>query len=72
MSNEPKPRVIDAGIKAQAETATGGNRPPVRGPLVEDSTVVGGVDLTGAPVVRAKTPDGRADESMRPTDPSER
>jgi hypothetical protein len=40
--------------------------------LVEDETVVGGFDAaTGAPVIRAKTPDGRADESTVPTDPRE-
>lgn len=38
------------------------------GPIVEDTTVVGGVDIHGAPVIRPKTPDGRADESVRPTD----
>lgn len=46
---------------------------PKIGLLVEDTTVVGGVDAqTGAPVVRAKTPDGRADESTVPTDARER
>jgi hypothetical protein len=42
------------------------------GLLVEDSTVVGGVDAaTGAPVVRPKTPEGKADESVKPTDDRE-
>ena len=45
---------------------------PVRGPIVEDTSVVGGTDAkTGAPVIRPKTPEGKADESMRPTDPRE-
>jgi hypothetical protein len=39
---------------------------------VEDETVVGGEDENGAPVVRPKTSDGKADESVRPTDPRER
>jgi hypothetical protein len=46
---------------------------PVRGIIVEDESVVGGVDAqTGAPVVRPKTPDHQADESTIPTDPRER
>jgi hypothetical protein len=40
--------------------------------LVEDATVVGGIDsATGAPVIRTKTPEGRADEATIPTDPGE-
>jgi hypothetical protein len=42
------------------------------GPLVEDATVIGGVDKkTGAPVIRPKTPDGKADESTEATDKRE-
>lgn len=42
------------------------------GLLVEDTSVVGGTDAkTGAPVIRPKTPHGRADESVVPTDPRE-
>ncbi len=43
-----------------------------RGPLVEDSTVVGGYDKNGAPVIKPKTPDGKADESVKPTDKREK
>jgi hypothetical protein len=40
-----------------------------KGILVEDATVVGGTDATtGATVVKAKTTDGTADESVVPTD----
>lgn len=46
--------------------------PPKPGVIVEDETVVGGEDENGAPVVRPKTSDGKADESVRPTDPRER
>lgn len=47
--------------------------PPRPAPLVEDETVCGGLDAeTGAPVVRPKTPDGRADEATDPTDPREK
>lgn len=43
------------------------------GPIVEDETCVGGVDpSTGAPVIRPKTPTGKADESVEPTDRRER
>jgi len=46
---------------------------PKVGPLVEDTTKVGGVDKkTGKPVIRTKTPDGKADESVEPTDPNEK
>lgn len=46
--------------------------PPRPSLLVEDETVCGGLDAeTGAPVIKPKTPDGRADESMKPTDPRE-
>ncbi len=44
----------------------------VPGPLVEDTSVVGGTDKdTGAPVIRPKTPDGKADGMTEATDPSE-
>ena len=40
--------------------------------LVVDETVVGGTDKeTGAPVVRPKTSDGKADNLTEATDPSE-
>ncbi len=46
---------------------------PKPGFIVEDETVVGGTDAaTGAPVIRPKTPRGRADEATIPTDPNER
>lgn len=46
---------------------------PRPAPLVEDETLTGGLDAeTGAPVIKPKTPDGRADESMIPTDPREK
>ena len=39
------------------------------GLLVEDTTVVGGTDVeTGAPVVRSRTVDGKADVVTAPTD----
>jgi hypothetical protein len=47
------------------------NRVP--GPIVEDTQSVGGIDkATGAPVIRPKTPDGKADGVTEATDPSER
>ena len=46
---------------------------PQPGPLVEDTQTVGGTDKeTGAPVIRPKTPDGKADSLTEATDPSER
>jgi len=46
---------------------------PKPAPLVEDTQTVGGTDkATGAPVVKPKTPGGKADESVQATDPSER
>lgn len=46
---------------------------PVRGLIVEDTTVVGGIDKkTGQPVIRPKTPEGTADKVTEATDPSER
>lgn len=48
-------------------------KPKPVGPLVEDTSVVGGFDeQTGAPVIRPKTPDGKADESVQPTDRREK
>lgn len=42
------------------------------GPLVEDTSVVGGTDKkTGAPVIKPKLPNGKCDESMTPTDKRE-
>jgi len=47
--------------------------PPARGPIVEDLDSVGGHDAaTNAPVIRPKTTDGHADESVKATDPRER
>jgi hypothetical protein len=43
-----------------------------KGILVEDETVVGGTDAeTGAPVIKPKTTEGQADESVTPTDTTE-
>lgn len=43
------------------------------GPLVEDEGMVGGTDTeTGAPVIRPKTADGKADRLTEATDPQER
>lgn len=43
------------------------------GPIVEDTQSVGGTDkTTGAPVIRPKTPDGKADSMTEATDPNER
>lgn len=64
------PRIISGGISAQANTARAGNKP---GPLVEDASVVGGLDRqTGAPVIRPKGPDGKGDNLTETTDPRER
>jgi len=44
----------------------------VPGPLVEDTSVVGGTDKeTGAPVIRPKTGDGKADKLTEATDARE-
>ena len=46
--------------------------PPQPGLLVEDASVIGGTDKeTGAPVIKPKTPSGKADESVEPTDKRE-
>lgn len=64
------PRIISGGVNAAAGAAKSGNKP---GPLVEDTSVTGGVDrATGAPVVRAKGPDGKGDRLTETTDPRER
>jgi hypothetical protein len=43
-----------------------------KGVLVEDETVVGGTDAaTGETVIKPKTTDGSADESVNPTDSRE-
>lgn len=42
------------------------------GPLVEDSTLAGGLDEDGTPVVVPKDADGKAPRKVKPTDPRER
>tara|TARA_R100001086_G_scaffold211678_1_gene127684 strand:- start:4855 stop:5073 length:219 start_codon:yes stop_codon:yes gene_type:complete len=66
-----KPRIIEGTADAAADDSEAHvNR---RGPIVEDSTVVGGIDAdTGAPVIRPKNPDGNADSQTEATDPGER
>lgn len=67
-------KIIEGAVEAQADSAKATNMPVSRAPtpLVEDATVVGGVDReTGAPVIRPKTPDGHADSKTESTDPSE-
>ena len=65
MSNEP--RIIQAGVSASADVAKATN--VRRGPLVEDTSVVGGVDReTGAPVIRPRTTEGGADKMTEATD----
>lgn len=65
-----EPRIISGGVNANANPAKSGNRPA---PLVEDTSVVGGVDRqTGAPVIRPKGPDGKGDQMTEATDPRER
>lgn len=68
--SEPK-KVIGADIDAVAKpskTEAGGKV----GPLVEDTSVVGGVDATGAPRIVSRTPDGGVQEDVKPTDPHDR
>lgn len=64
---------IGGDVEAKAEPASASlSDAPKPGPLVEDSTVVAGTDKeTGAPVIKAKTPDGGADDTMESTDPRE-
>lgn len=72
VSQEPK-RVVQGDIKAEARPASVDVDRPRAAPLVEDTSVIGGVDeVSGAPVIRPKAPTGRADESTRATDPRER
>lgn len=67
----PDQKVINGGIDATANPAQFGNRPPAA-PLVEDTTVVGGVDKeTGQPVVRPRTPSGGGGSMTEATDPRE-
>lgn len=57
-------------LKGEQMEPTNKNAKP--GLLVEDTSVVGGTDATtGAPVIRPKTQEGKADESTRPTDQRE-
>ncbi len=67
-------RCMAAAVAAynQQEDPMTENQKPKPGPIVEDETLVGGLDATtGAPVIRPKTPEGRADEATKPTDPHE-
>lgn len=69
----PTGRVISAGIKAESGPAQAGNKPggqPAT-PLVEDTSVAGGLDDDGRPVIAPKRTDGTVDESVTPTDPQE-
>ena len=67
LNEGPERKVIVGGIAAKASPAKIST-----GPLVEDTSVVGGTDKeTGAPVIRPKTSGGRADESVEPTDKRE-
>lgn len=67
-----EPRLIQGGVAAKSDTAKAGNR-TAPGPLVEDASVVGGIDrATGAPVIRPKAPDGKGDGLNEATDPRER
>lgn len=69
MTKEPK-RVVGATVAASASPVTVRVNQPA--PLVEDTSVVGGVDeKTGAPVIRPRAPGGQADEGTRATDPQE-
>lgn len=45
--------------------------PPKVGPIVEDTTVVGGVTQTGEPKIVPRAPDGGVQEDVKPTDPSD-
>jgi len=45
-------------------------KPARRGPLVEDSTVEGGLDAAGRPAIRPKrVPEASEGADFRPTDP---
>lgn len=66
--HKPTGHVVGGRIEAKASPAHASNITP----LVEDTSVVGGVDEeSGAPVIRPRTPGGRADESTCATDPRE-
>lgn len=67
----PTGRVIEGTMNVKGNPAHFSNL-GAPGPLVEDTSVVGGTDAeTGAPVIRPRTPSGGADESVRPTDARE-
>lgn len=70
MSNK---HTIGGDVEAKAEPASASlSNAPKPGPIVEDSTMVGGIDKeTGAPVVKPKAPGGGSDSTMESTDPSE-
>lgn len=77
LMSEDKPgrRVIEATVNITAPSARAeiDKTAPRPAPLVEDTSVVGGVDAqSGAPVVRPRAVDGRADEGTVATDPQER
>ena len=68
--NEKK--VIGASVSAEARGAAAGNRPKPA-PIVEDVSVVGGIDeASGAPTIRPRAADGLAEGGQRATDPRER
>jgi hypothetical protein len=59
-------------VMSEPTTSNSVKRPVGPAPLVEDTQSVGGVDeATGAPVIRPRTPDGKADAQTVPTDPRE-
>lgn len=65
-----------AGKPSPKRGQKGGSVPetpvPKPGLLCEDETVTSGTDKDGAPIVKAKTALGKADESVNPTDPREK
>lgn len=60
-------KVIEGSVNAEAESSAAGNKRP--GPLVEDSSVAGGLDAQGRPVIKPKNIDGKIAEDA--TDPRE-
>lgn len=46
-----------------------GQPPRKRGPIVEDTSVEGGIDQQGRPVIRPKPAAPTTDEAFKPTDP---
>ena len=59
-------------FKAQPSETAGQGDVIRKGVLVEDATVVGGTDATtGETVIKPKTSEGSADESVTPTDARE-